>query len=69
MENWLRISLLLSIFGFLREIRPSEPFITDFLTDFKNVTLNEVLRDVYPVGTYSYMIQAVIAFLITDYLR
>lgn len=69
MEYWLRISLLLSVFGFLREIRPSEPFITDFLTDFKNVTLDTVLREVYPVGTYSYMLQAIVAFLITDFLR
>lgn len=69
MESWLKISLLLSIFGFLRETKPSAPFITDFLTDFKNVTLDQVLRDVYPVGTYSYMVLAIVAFLITDYLR
>lgn len=69
MESWLKISMLLSVFGFVREIRPSEPFVTDYLTDYKNVTLNDVLRDVYPVGTYSYMAQAVIAFLITDFLR
>lgn len=69
METWLRISLLLSVFGFLREIRPSEPFITDFLVDFKNVTLDEILRDVYPIGTYSFMLQTIIAFLITDFLR
>lgn len=69
MEQWLKISLLLSVFGFLREIRPSEPFITDFLKDFKNMELDEILRDVYPIGTYSYMFQAVIAFIITDLLR
>uniref|UniRef100_A0A336LUE0 CSON004782 protein n=1 Tax=Culicoides sonorensis TaxID=179676 RepID=A0A336LUE0_CULSO len=69
MEAWLKISLLLSIFGFLRETKPSAPFITDFLVDFKDVTLDQVLRDVYPVGTYSYMVLAIIAFLITDYFR
>jgi len=69
MKSWLKISLLLSVFGFLRETKPSGPFITDFLTDFKNVTLDEVLRDVYPIATYSYMGQAIVAFLITDFLR
>lgn len=69
MELWFKVSLILSIFGFLREAKPSYPYITDFLVDFKNVTLDEVLRDVYPVGTYSYMAQAVLAFLITDFLR
>lgn len=69
MEQWMKISLLLSVFGFLREIRPSEPFITDFLVDFKNLELDEVLRNVYPWGTYSYMLQAIVAFLVTDFLR
>lgn len=69
METWFKISLILSIFGFLREAKPSYPFITDYLIDFKNITLDEVLRDVYPIGTYSYMAQAVLAFLITDFLR
>ncbi|XP_063704425.1 folate transporter 1-like [Culicoides brevitarsis] len=69
MEQWMKISLLLSVFGFLREIRPSEPFITDFLTDFKNFELNAVLRNIYPIGTYSLMVNTIIAFFITDYLR
>lgn len=69
MEKWLKISLLLSVFGLLRETKPSAPFITDFLTDYKNVTLDTVLREVYPVATYSYLAQAIVAFLITDFLR
>lgn len=69
MEPWLKISLILSIFGFLREAKPSYPYITDYLIDFKNLELDQVLRDVYPIGTYSYMAQAILAFLITDFLR
>lgn len=69
METWLKTSLLLSIFGFLRETKPSAPYITDFLVEFKNITLDQVLQDVYPVGTYSYMGLAVVAFLVTDFLR
>uniref|UniRef100_A0A1L8DE13 Putative micronutrient transporter folate transporter family n=1 Tax=Nyssomyia neivai TaxID=330878 RepID=A0A1L8DE13_9DIPT len=70
MQKWLRISLLLCIFGFLKEIRPSEPFVTDFLLgNWRNITEEQVNRDVYPVGTYSYAAQLIIVFLITDFLK
>lgn len=69
MQEYLKISLLLSTFGSLKETRPSEPFITNFLVDFKNVTLEEVYQDIFPIGTYSYLAQLGIIFLITDYLK
>lgn len=40
--NWIKISLVLCMFGFLKEFRPGEPFVTDYLTDFKNFTIAEV---------------------------
>lgn len=69
MEPWIKISCLLCVFGFVREIRPSEPYITEFLVDSRNITLTEVNRDVFPVGTYSYLAQLVVVFLVTDFLR
>lgn len=71
METWLKISLLLSIFGFLKEIRPSEPFIYEFLIDkrWRNITKEEVQQDVYPVGMYSYLAQLFLVFLVTDLAR
>ncbi|XP_059621180.1 thiamine transporter 1-like isoform X2 [Phlebotomus argentipes] len=70
MQKWMRISLLLCIFGFLKEIRPSEPFVTNFLLGgWRNITEEQVNRDVYPVGTYSYAAQLIIVFLITDFLK
>lgn len=40
---WYRISLLLCSVGFLKEIRPSEPFVTDYMQEpYRNVTQNEV---------------------------
>ncbi|VEN34147.1 unnamed protein product [Callosobruchus maculatus] len=71
MQEWLKLSLLLSIFGFLKEIRPSEPFIYEFLINnrWRNVTDDEVTQIVYPVGTYSYLVQLVVVFLITDLCR
>ncbi|CAH1958881.1 unnamed protein product [Acanthoscelides obtectus] len=71
MQEWLKLSLLLSIFGFLKEIRPSEPFIYEFLVDdsWRNVTDDEVTQIVYPAGTFSYLVQLVVVFLITDLCR
>lgn len=40
---WYYISLLLCSVGFLKEIRPSEPFVTDYMQEpYRNVTENEV---------------------------
>ncbi|XP_017769870.1 PREDICTED: folate transporter 1-like [Nicrophorus vespilloides] len=70
MKNWLRISLLLCVFGFIKEFRPSEPFVYEYLIGpWRNITEDEVTQQVYPVGTYSYLVHLLIMFLITDILR
>jgi len=70
MKEWLKISCFLCVFGLLREIRPSEPYVTEFLVgEWRNITLEEVYRDALPVGTYSYLAQLVVIFLVTDYFR
>ncbi|KAI8129812.1 Folate transporter 1 [Lucilia cuprina] len=67
--GWLKISCLLCVFGFVREIRPSEPFITEYLAGpWRNITEDQLNRQVYPMGTYSYLAQLVVVFLITDFL-
>lgn len=70
MEEWLKISVLLSVFGFIKEMRPSEPFISNYLLgEWRNITEEQLSQDVYPVGTYSYLAQLIIVFLITDLFR
>ncbi|XP_053947661.1 thiamine transporter 1-like [Anastrepha ludens] len=70
MKEWLRISCLLCICGFVREIRPSESYITEYLlSGTRNLTQDELSREVYPVATYSYLSTLVVMFLITDFLR
>ncbi|XP_053694288.1 thiamine transporter 1-like [Sabethes cyaneus] len=70
MQQWLKISLLLCTFGFLKEIRPSEPFIVDYLAGpWRNITMNEIVQEAFPIGTYSYLTQLVVIFLVTDLLR
>lgn len=69
-SKWITISLLLSVFGFLKEIRPSEPFIYEFLIgQWRNITEEQVNQQVYPVGTYSYLGLLILVFLITDLCR
>uniref|UniRef100_A0A1I8PS62 Uncharacterized protein n=1 Tax=Stomoxys calcitrans TaxID=35570 RepID=A0A1I8PS62_STOCA len=69
MLEWQKISGLLCVFGFVRELRPSEPYITEFLAGpWRNITEDQINRQVYPVGTYSYLAQLVVVFLITDLL-
>lgn len=70
MEPWLRISLLLSTYGFLKEVRLVGPFIHDYLTSpFWNLTTKVVQEQVMPVTTYSYLGFLVVVFLMTDLVR
>lgn len=71
MQSYVKISLILCSYGFLREMRPSEPFVTEFLLDkrWRNVNETDLNRNVYPYGTYSYLAQLFIIFLVTDILR
>uniref|UniRef100_A0A182VKL5 Thiamine transporter 1 n=2 Tax=Anopheles merus TaxID=30066 RepID=A0A182VKL5_ANOME len=70
MPPWLKISLLLCTFGFLKEIRPSEPFIVDYLAGpWRNLTMEQIIQEAFPIGTYSYLAQLAIIFLVTDLLR
>lgn len=43
MDIWLRTSLLLCLYGFFKELRPSEPFLTNYLIGpQQNLTESEV---------------------------
>ncbi|XP_050735543.1 thiamine transporter 1-like [Eriocheir sinensis] len=70
MDTWLRTCLLLCLYGFFKELRPSEPFLTEYLLQPPmNLTNDEVNYQVYPVWTYSYLSLLVVVFLLTDLLR
>ncbi|XP_062711743.1 thiamine transporter 1-like [Aedes albopictus] len=70
MEQWGKIAIVLSVFGFLKDFRPSDPFVVQFLNgSWHNISAEQINQQVFPVGTYSYGIQLVITFLITDYFR
>lgn len=69
MQEYLKLSLILSTFGLLKEMRPSECFLTNFIHEFKNISVETINQDIYPIGTYSSLAQLVIIFLVTDLLR
>ncbi|KAJ3652559.1 hypothetical protein Zmor_018513 [Zophobas morio] len=70
MEKWLKISLLLCLFGFIKELRPSEPFTYEFLIGpWKDLTEDEIVKQAFPISTYSNLICLVIIFLVTDMCR
>ncbi|KAG9277916.1 thiamine transporter 1 [Astyanax mexicanus] len=69
-ESWLYPTVLLCIYGFFCNLRPSEPFLTAFLIGpDKNLTETQVQSEVYPLWTYSYLVLLFPVFLATDYLH
>ncbi|GFG28335.1 hypothetical protein Cfor_09087 [Coptotermes formosanus] len=69
MEIWLKVSILLCVFGFVKEFRPSEPFITPYLMgEWKNFTDRDI-EVIFSTGTYAYLVELVFVFLVTDLLR
>nr|CAD7196276.1 unnamed protein product [Timema douglasi] len=70
MKLWVKTSMLLCLFGFLKEFRPSEPYLIQYLTGpWLNFTEEKVNQDMLPVGTYSYISCLIVILLITDILR
>ena len=63
--------VLLCLYGFFKELRPSEPYLTEYLTnpEFKNLTEADVYDKVCPVWPYSYFALLIPVFLLTDMLR
>ncbi|XP_068446844.1 thiamine transporter 1 isoform X2 [Clinocottus analis] len=63
-------TLVLCAYGFFSNLRPSEPFLTAYLMGpDKNLTETQVVNEIYPVWTYSYLVLLFPIFLATDYLR
>eukprot|EP00096_Caligus_rogercresseyi_P003935 TRINITY_DN1788_c0_g1_i1.p1 TRINITY_DN1788_c0_g1~~TRINITY_DN1788_c0_g1_i1.p1 ORF type:complete len:428 (+),score=38.52 TRINITY_DN1788_c0_g1_i1:139-1422(+) len=69
--SWKITTAILCLYGFLKELRPSEPYLTEYLIDprYANITLEQAYKDVYPVWTYSYLSILFVVFLITDFTR
>ncbi|KAM9541927.1 thiamine transporter 2-like isoform 2-T2 [Guaruba guarouba] len=69
-NTWTFPTLIICLCGFFSMLKPSEPFLTPYLTGpDKNLTTDEVTNQVFPVWTYSYLALLLPVFLITDYVR
>ncbi|NWS55914.1 S19A3 protein, partial [Chunga burmeisteri] len=69
-NTWIFPTVILCLYGFFCMMKPSEPFLTPYLTGpDKNLTIDEVTNQVFPVWTYSYLALLFPVFLITDYVR
>ncbi|KAM4771174.1 thiamine transporter 2-like [Rhinophrynus dorsalis] len=69
-HGWIYPTLVLCLYGFFTFLRPSEPFLTPYLTGLDhNLTVEQVTNSVFPVWTYSYLAILLPVFLLTDYLR
>lgn len=68
-QPWVYTTVLLCLYGFFKEMKPSEPFLTPFLKGFHNNITENQLEQIYPVWTYSYLGMLAIALLVTDLAR
>ncbi|NXT11083.1 S19A3 protein, partial [Prunella fulvescens] len=69
-NTWAFPTLILCLYGFFYMMKPSEPFLTPYLTGpDKNLTIDEVTNQILPVWTYSYLALLCPVFLLTDYVR
>ncbi|XP_010896994.1 thiamine transporter 2 [Esox lucius] len=68
--GWGYPTTLLCIYGFFSTVKPLEPFLTPYLTGpGKNLTVEQVTNEIFPVWTYTYLAVLVPVFLLTDWLR
>ena len=74
-RKWIYATVVLCCYGFFKEFKPSEPFLTPYLTDSnlthggKNFSTDDINELVYPIWTYSYGVSVFCALLLTDVLR
>lgn len=70
MLHWKLVTFIVCCFGFFKDLRPSEAYLTAYLTGpWQNLTETEVDNQVYPWWTYSYLLWLFPIFLLTDYFR
>lgn len=69
-SNWIYPTVIICANGFFSTMRPSESFLTPYLSGpDKNLTIEQITNQIFPVWTYSYLALLLPVFLITDYVR
>nr|XP_012604947.1 thiamine transporter 2 isoform X2 [Microcebus murinus] len=69
-SSWIYPTVILCLYGFFSMMRPSEPFLIPYLSGpNKNLTTTEIMGEIFPVWTYSYLVLLFPVFVLTDYVR
>ena len=66
--RWVAITVILCIYGMLKEFKPIEPFLFRYQQNYLNISGEILNAEVYPYWTYSYLIMLIPALLLTDIL-
>ena len=67
---WWYQTVVLCFYGFFKEMKPSEPFLTPYLREPpKNFTDEQLVNEIYPVSTYANLVALFFVFFVTDFLR
>ncbi|PIO53420.1 reduced folate carrier, partial [Teladorsagia circumcincta] len=64
--RWQVTTFILCTFGFLKEFRPTEPYLYQYEHETLNISEKVLNAEVYPIWTYSYLIALIPVFLLTD---
>uniref|UniRef100_A0A915KUI4 Uncharacterized protein n=1 Tax=Romanomermis culicivorax TaxID=13658 RepID=A0A915KUI4_ROMCU len=69
-KYWTTGTILLLLYGLIKEFRPSVPYLNLYLINASNANLTDeiVSGQVYPYWTYSYLIMLVPVMLLTDWV-
>lgn len=69
-RSWLVPTSTLCLYGFFKDMKPSESFLTPFLnSSYKHLDEKDISDKIYPYSTYAYLVFLVLMFLLTDFLR
>ncbi|CEF68397.1 Reduced folate carrier family and Major facilitator superfamily domain, general substrate transporter-containing protein [Strongyloides ratti] len=68
MKWYIITAFLLTSYGFLKEFRPTEPYLYDYEIHVQNLSDSDLNNKIYPWSTYSYMIFLIPVFFFTDVL-
>lgn len=70
MGDWHKPTIILCTYGFFKEMKPSESFLSPYLKGpDKNISSKALSDEIYPVSTYSYLLFLLLVLLTTDILR
>ncbi|KAK5986790.1 Reduced folate carrier [Trichostrongylus colubriformis] len=67
--RWQVTIFVLCTYGFLKEFRPTEPYLYQYEHETLNISTQVLNEQVYPIWTYSYMIALIPVFLLTDLVQ